>query len=92
MLKYTGAKIELITDMTMYDFVEKAKRGGIAMASHRHFKANNPKMGEAFNPSKPTSWISYVDATNLYGWGMSQYLPIGGYKWEVPEKDTKAKD
>src|ERR1044072_6432774 len=92
MLKYTGAKIELITDMTMYDFVEKAKRGGIAMAGHRHFKANNPKMGKAFNPSKPTSWISYVDATNLYGWEMSQYFPIGGYKWEVPEKDTKAKD
>ncbi|PKY63103.1 hypothetical protein RhiirA4_432950 [Rhizophagus irregularis] len=51
-------------------------------------KANNPKMGDSFNPSKPTTWISYVDANNLYGWTMSQYLPIGGYKWEVPDIST----
>ena len=35
----------------MHDFTEKAKRGGISMACHRYFKANNPN----------------VDATNLYG-------------------------
>ena len=40
-------------------------------------------MGKEFNPSKPTSWISYVDATNLYGHSMSQYLPIGNYTWEA---------
>jgi hypothetical protein len=83
MLKMTGVKIELFTEMDMHDFTEKAKRGGISMAGHRYFKANNPKMGKAFNPSKPTSWISYVDATNLYGWTMSEYLPIGNYKWEA---------
>ena len=22
-----------------------------------------------------------MDANNLYGWAMSQFLPIGGYKW-----------
>lgn len=86
MLKFTGVKIELFTDMAMHDFIEKAKRGGIAMAAHRFFSANNPKMGKAFNPSKPTTWISYVDANNLYGWAMSQYLPIGEYKWEASQK------
>ncbi|GBB97514.1 hypothetical protein RclHR1_00030071 [Rhizophagus clarus] len=65
----------------MHDFIEKAKRGGIAMAVHRYFKANNLKMGEAFNPSQPTTWISYVNANNLYGWAMNQFLPIGDYKW-----------
>ena len=40
-------------------------------------------MGKEFNPSKPTFWISYVDATNLYGHSMSQYLPIGNYQWEA---------
>jgi len=91
MLKMTGVKIELFTDMDMHDFIEKAKRGGLSMAVHRYFQANNPKMGEAFNPSKPTSWISYVDATNLYGWGMSEYLPIGDYKWEVSRKYLKGR-
>jgi hypothetical protein len=80
MLKMTGVKIELFTDMAMHDFIEKAKRGGIAIACKRYFKANNPKMGKVFNLSKPTTWISYVNATNLYGWAMSQYLPIGNYK------------
>src|SRR2546421_2370884 len=83
MLKMTGVKIELFTEMAMHDFVEKAKRGGISMACQRYFKANNPKMNKAFNPSKPTSWISYVDANNLYGWTMSQFLPIGNYQWEA---------
>ena len=23
----------------------------------------------------------YVDANNLYGWGMSQKLPVNGFKW-----------
>jgi hypothetical protein len=66
MLKMTGVKIELFTEMAMHDFVEKAKRGGIAMAVYRYFKANNPKMGEAFDPSQPTTWISYIDVNNLY--------------------------
>ncbi|GBB93319.1 hypothetical protein RclHR1_02150006 [Rhizophagus clarus] len=91
MLKMIGVKIELFTDMDMHDFIEKAKCGGLSMAVHRYFQANNPKMGEAFNPSKPTSWISYVDATNLYGWGMSEYLPIGDYKWEVNRKYLKGR-
>ncbi|CAB5385537.1 unnamed protein product [Rhizophagus irregularis] len=74
MLKMTGIKIELFTDMTMHDFTEKAKRGGIAIAGHRFLKANNPKMGDSFNPSKPTTWISYVDANNLcYPWLLPKY-------------------
>ncbi|UZO27485.1 uncharacterized protein OCT59_019678 [Rhizophagus irregularis] len=59
MLKITGVKIELFTNMTMHDFTEKTKRGGITMAGHRLLKTNNSKIGDFFNPSKPTTWISY---------------------------------
>ena len=83
MLKKNGVKIELFTDMSMHDFIKKTKRGGISKACKRYLKTNNPKMGQAFNLSKPTSWISYVDANNLYGWAMSQFLPIGNYQWEA---------
>ena len=38
MLKKTGVKIELFTDMSMHDFIEKAKRGGISKACKRYFK------------------------------------------------------
>src|SRR5437016_1424514 len=43
-------------------------------------------MDKVFNPSKPTTWISYVDVNNLYGWAMSQFLPIGNYQWEASQK------
>jgi hypothetical protein len=70
----------------MHDFIEKAKRGGIAMAVHQFFKTNNQKMGKTFNPSKPTTWISYINANNLYGWAINQFLPIGKYRWEYSQE------
>ncbi|PKK63101.1 hypothetical protein RhiirC2_784010 [Rhizophagus irregularis] len=88
MLKYTGVKIELFTDMEMHDFAEKAKRGGITMACKRYFKANNPKC-KKFDMHRPKTWLSYVDANDLYGWAMRQYLPIGNYKWEYSDKFLK---
>ena len=35
MLKYTGVELDLITDMDMYQMVEKGIRGGISQISHR---------------------------------------------------------
>uniref|UniRef100_U9ULN4 DNA-directed DNA polymerase n=1 Tax=Rhizophagus irregularis (strain DAOM 181602 / DAOM 197198 / MUCL 43194) TaxID=747089 RepID=U9ULN4_RHIID len=88
MLKYTGVKIELFTDMEMHDFAEKAKRDGITMSCRRYFKANNPKC-KNFNIRRPKTWLSYVDANNLYGWAMSQYFQIGNYKWEYSDEFLK---
>ncbi|CAG8495371.1 24576_t:CDS:1 [Cetraspora pellucida] len=53
--KIIEVKIELFTDMSMHDFIEDTKHESIVIASYRYFKANNPKMNKAFNPSKPTT-------------------------------------
>ena len=34
-----------------------------------------------YDPNKPNKFITYLNANNLYGWVMSQYLPCDGFKW-----------
>ena len=89
MLHKTGKKLELLTDYDQYLMVEQGLRGGIAMISHRHAEANNPEMGQGYDPSQEHSYISYLDANNLYGWAMVQPLPEGDFRWEQ-ERDADA--
>ena len=78
MLKMTGIKLELMTDVDMFQFIEKRLRGGISYISNRHGVANNKYMS-GYNPEKPSKYIIYLDANNLYGWAMSECLPTGGF-------------
>ena len=86
MLKYTGVKLDLISDHEMFRTIDNGLRGGICMVSQRYARANNPKMGREYDPTKPTSYIIYLDANNLYGWAMSQSLPSGSFKWLTAEE------
>lgn len=39
-------------------------------------------MGEdKWNAEKLKTFLLYLDANNLYGWAMMQYLPTGGFSW-----------
>ena len=33
------------------------------------------------DPKKPSTFMTYLDGNNLYGWAMSEYLSYGGFKW-----------
>ena len=79
-LKKTEVKLKLITDYDMLLMIEKGIRGGICQASHRYAKANIKYMRN-YDKSKGPSYIEYLDAKNLYGWVMSQKLPVNGFKW-----------
>ena len=60
--------------------VEKGTRGAICHAIHRYVKANN-KYLKNYDKNIISSYLMYLDANNLYGWAMSQKLPVNGFKW-----------
>ena len=60
--------------------VEKGIRGGICQATHRHPKANNKYMNN-YDKNIESSYLLYLNASNVYGWAMSQKLPFNGFKW-----------
>jgi len=43
-------------------------------------------MGEDYDSNKPSKYIIYLDANNLYGWAMSKPLPTHGFKWMNEEE------
>ena len=90
MLKMTGIKLELMTDIDMFQFIEKGLRGGTSYIANRYGKANNPYMKE-YDEKEPSSYIMYLDANNLYGCAVSQCLPTGGFKW-LSEKQIEELD
>ena len=60
---------------------EHGIRGGITQSVHKWAIANNPYMGCEYDLLRPTNYLQYLDANNLYGWAMSQPLPTGEFKW-----------
>ena len=61
--------------------VEKGVRAEICHAILRYAEANNKYM-ENYNKNKQSSYLMYLDPKNLYGWAMSQKLPVNSFKWK----------
>ena len=85
----TDIKVELMTDIDI-QFIEKGMTGRISHIANRYGKANNKYM-KNYNEKAPWKYIMYLDANNLYGSAMSQYLPTCGFKW-MTEKEINNVD
>ena len=79
-LKAAGVKLEKVSDIDKYLFIENRLRQGISYIAKRYAKANNKYMND-YDPKKPSKFVTYRDMNNLYGWAMSEYLPNGEFKW-----------
>ena len=90
-LKETGQKLQLLHDYDMLMMIERGICGGITHISKRYAEANNKYMKD-YDPSKPSTYIQYLDANNLYGWAMSQPLPTHGFKWKRDLTEEKLID
>ena len=88
MLKMTNIKLELMTDIDMFQFIEKGMHGGVSYIANRYGNANNKYMKE-YDEKAPSKYIMYLDANNLYGRAMSQYLPTGNFKWMTDKEISK---
>ena len=80
MLKMTKINLELLSDVDKLLMIEKGIRGGISIISNRYGKANNKYMKD-YNKKEASKYLMYVDANNLYGWAMSQKLPVHSFNW-----------
>ena len=69
-LKYTKVKLSTLPDIEMHQFLKRGMRGGISMITNTYAKANNELIlsVENYDPDKPTTYIIYLDANNLYRW------------------------
>ena len=82
MLKMTEIELELISDIKMHLFIGK---GSISYIPIRYSKANNKYMTD-YDSSEKNIFIIYLEANNLYGWAISNYLPYGEFEWLSQEE------
>ena len=80
MLKMTDVKLEKISDIDKYLFIEKESRGGISYIAKRYAKANNKYMND-YDLETLSTFITYLDKNNLYGWITSEYLLHAEFNW-----------
>ena len=89
-LRKTGVRSKLLTDIDMLLMVEKGIKARICQAIHRYAKAIS-KYIKNYDKNIESSYLMYLDANNLFGWVISQRLPIYDFEWmeQLPEFDER---
>ena len=80
MLLQTKVKLELITDLEQYEFIQKAIRGGMSGQYTRYAKANYTTLPD-YNETEPLTYLHMFDCNSLYAYCLSKKLPVGKFRW-----------
>ena len=86
-LLFSRAKLDFLTEVDQYLFLNKAMWGGLSMVAKCHSKANHPSLTD-YDSSRPCRFLMFLDVNNLYGKAMMDFLPVGGFKWMSQEELT----
>jgi len=81
MLKTTGVKMELISDIEMIQMLRSNIRGGLSYVNQRHFDVEEESKLREEDVS-----LLYVDANNLYGAAMRFPLPLRDFQWMTKDE------
>lgn len=84
-LRHSLCKLDSFQDVDHYLYVQSGIRGGVSQISHRSSVANN-KYLTTYDPDAPSKFILYLDVVNLYGYAMTQPLPVGDLRWMSQEE------
>ena len=79
-LKFTKVRLELLSDMDMYNFFDQGIRGGYSNCHKNYSKANHKYLPD-FDPNNPSIFIVYWDINSMYASAMTKKLPYGNFKW-----------
>ena len=82
-------RLDLISDIYMYQFIERGTRDSVSCKCERHGEANNKYMKD-YDPGEESNNIMYLDVNNPCGWTMSQPSLTEELKWvDNEELDLK---
>ena len=76
-----------MTEVEQYLFLNKDMWGGLSMVAKCHSKANHPSLTD-YDSSHPCRFLMFLNANNLYGKAMMDFLPVGGFRWITREELT----
>lgn len=79
-LRKSKVELELITDIDILLFFERAIRGGLVQASVRKVEANNCFM-KKYDSTEESVTIGYFDANGLYSFSMIHKLPHSEFEF-----------
>ena len=78
-LKKTKVKLDLLRNIDVLLKVENDRREGTCHFIYWYAKTNSKCMKD-YDKNKESSYLKYSDANNLYGWTISQKLPVNNFE------------
>ena len=82
MLKMTSIEPDLISDVDMLSMIERQTRVELCyVGPNRHVNAHNARLAD-YSPYQASIYVMYGDASNLYGFELSQNVPYNNLRFE----------